>query len=297
VPTERYSRNEALFGAEGQRKIARTRVAIIGLGGLGSHVAQQLAYLGVADYALVDFDVVADSSLNRLVGAIDADVTEETKKVAVAERTIKAVKPDAMVTTLDGKVDAVKAQPLIARADVVFGCLDRDLARLQLADVCARHAKPCFDLASDTGGEGDEMWYGGRVVFCDGTRCLVCLQLLDQEQMARDSMTRDQREADARIYGVERGALVGTGPMVVSINGAVASIAVTEFMVHVTGLRQPAGQLTYLADQQVPPVPRPSRGGLLLLQRPMGKRDDLTSGPEKDRLESPAHVLTSRNAT
>jgi molybdopterin/thiamine biosynthesis adenylyltransferase len=251
VSAERYSRNEALFGAEGQRKIAQTKVAIIGLGGLGSHVAQQLAYLGVAEYTLVDFDIVTESSLNRLVGAIDADVAAQTKKIVVAERTIKAVKPDARVKTFDGKVDAVEVEPLIAEADVVLGCLDRDLPRLRLTDLCARHAKPYFDLASDTGGEEDELWYGGRVVFCDGTRCLVCLQLLDQEQIARDSMTPEQRATDTRIYGVDRGALAGTGPMVVSVNGAVASIAVTEFIAHVTGLREPAGQLTYRGDQQV----------------------------------------------
>ena len=251
MSAERYSRNEALFGAEGQRKIAQTKVMVVGLGGLGSHVAQQLAYLGIGDYALVDPDIVTNSSLNRLVGASDADAAAQPKKIVVAERTIKAVKPDARVTTIDGKVDAVEVEPLIAEADVVFGCLDRDLPRLQLTDLCAQHAKPYFDLASDTGGEEDDLWYGGRVVFCDGTRCLVCLQLLDQEQMAHDSMTPEQRETDARIYGVDRGALAGTGPMVVSVNGAVASIAVTEFMAYVTGLREPAGQLTYYGDKQV----------------------------------------------
>jgi len=58
----------------------------------------------------------------------------------------------------------------------------------------------------------------------------------------------DQREADRRIYGVDRNTLAGTGPAVVSINGVVASLAVTEFMVLVTGLRKPVGQLTYRAD-------------------------------------------------
>jgi molybdopterin/thiamine biosynthesis adenylyltransferase len=251
VPDKRYSRNEALFGAEGQRKINQTKATIVGLGGLGSHVVQQLAYLGIGAYALIDPDIVTDSSLNRLVGAIDADAAAQTKKVVVAERTIKAVKPDATVTTFDGRVNGVDVRPLIAQADVVFGCLDRDLPRLQLTDICARHAKPYFDLASDTGGEGDDLWYGGRVVFCDGTRCLVCLQLLDQEQMTLDSMTPKQRETDARIYGVDRGALAGTGPMVVSVNGAVASIAVTEFMAYVVGIREPSGQLTYYGDKQV----------------------------------------------
>src|SRR5438128_2649149 len=61
----RYSRNEELFGAEGQAKIARTKVTIVGLGGLGSQVGQQLVYLGVRSFALIDFDIVTDSSLNR----------------------------------------------------------------------------------------------------------------------------------------------------------------------------------------------------------------------------------------
>jgi molybdopterin/thiamine biosynthesis adenylyltransferase len=80
MASERYSRNEALFGAAGQRKVAATKVVIIGLGGLGSNVAQELAYLGVSDYGLVDFDVVTDSSLNRVVGAIDADVAASTTR-------------------------------------------------------------------------------------------------------------------------------------------------------------------------------------------------------------------------
>src|SRR5439155_11436020 len=82
----RYSRNKALFGPEGQEKIAATKVTIIGVGGLGSHVAQQLAYLGVETQTPVDFDIVTISSMNRLVGAVDTDVAAKTKKVIVAER-------------------------------------------------------------------------------------------------------------------------------------------------------------------------------------------------------------------
>jgi len=66
--------------------------------------------------------------------------------------------------------------------------------------------------------------------------------------MALDQMDEREREADERIYGVARGALRGPGPSVVSVNGVVASLAVTEFMVYVTGLRAPAAQLTYRAD-------------------------------------------------
>src|SRR4051812_21443155 len=79
--SERYSRNEELFGASGQAAIAARPVAIMGLGGLGAHVAQQLAYLGTEDFLLVDHDHVTTSSMNRLVTADDADVAAATPKV------------------------------------------------------------------------------------------------------------------------------------------------------------------------------------------------------------------------
>jgi molybdopterin-synthase adenylyltransferase len=249
--TERYSRNEALFGAEGQRKIAATNVAIVGLGGLGSHVTQQLSYLGVQAYGLVDYDIVTDSSMNRLIGAVDADVESQTKKIAVAERMIKAINPLATIVPIDAKINTPEAEAAIAAADVVFGCLDRDLPRLKLTELCARYAKPLFDLASDTSGEDEEPWYGGRVVFANGSGCLVCHNLLDQQEIARDSMSPEQRETHDRIYGIELGALVGTGPMVVSVNGVVASLAVTECMALVTGMRAPVAQLIYRGETSV----------------------------------------------
>ena len=53
---ERYDRQVRLFGVDGQHSIASSSVGIVGLGGLGSHVAQQLAHLGVVSYILVDSD-------------------------------------------------------------------------------------------------------------------------------------------------------------------------------------------------------------------------------------------------
>jgi molybdopterin-synthase adenylyltransferase len=248
--SERYSRNEDLFGAAGQVRIANTRIAIAGLGGLGSHVAQQLAYLGVVDYALIDFDVITESSLNRVVWAVPTDIAAATKKITVAERAIMAVQPDARVDALDGRVSDDSARAAISSADVVFGCLDRDLHRLELLEETSRCAKPYFDLATDVIGAGDELAYGGRVVLCDGARCLVCLpELLNQEAIALDRLGPDLHDADRRIYGVDRADLAGTGPAVVSVNGVVASLAVTEFMVMVTELRDPAGQLVYRADR------------------------------------------------
>lgn len=92
---ERYSRQTAVFGEEGQQKIAKTRAVIVGLGGLGSHVAQQLAYLGVKRFALIDGDKVDRTNLNRLVGASEYDLGRE--KVAVLAELVERIQPDVEV--------------------------------------------------------------------------------------------------------------------------------------------------------------------------------------------------------
>lgn len=245
----RYSRNEGLFGKDGQTRIADTAVAVAGTGGLGMHVVQQLAYLGTTRFAGIDADIVTESSLNRLIGATDDDARVGMKKVAIAERLVRAINPVAQFHGHDGKLEEATSYELFREADVIFGCLDEDSARLKLNRIAAELDKPYFDLATDIGDDGE--WWGGHVVLSDGSQCLVCLGVLDLEELARAGMSPEQLDAQDRIYGVNQSALAQTGPMVVSINGVVASIAVTEFMALVTGIRDPKKHLRYRADQQV----------------------------------------------
>lgn len=245
----RYSRQELLFGKEGQRRLQNVRVAVVGVGGLGSHVVQQLAYLGVLAYVLVDGDVVTPSSLNRLIGAVEADAAAGRPKVEVAARVISTVQPGADVHAIASHLEEAEPTQAIADADVVFGCLDDDLARLRLLDRCAEAGRPYVDLASDTGEDDGRPWYGGRVVFSFvGHGCLSCREVLDQRAIARVAMSRQQRDEDDRTYGVAGSALRGTGPSVVSVNGVVASLGVTEFMAWATRLREPWPELTYRGD-------------------------------------------------
>jgi molybdopterin-synthase adenylyltransferase len=245
VSCDRYSRNEGLFGADGQRAIAGTPVAIAGLGGLGSHVAQQLAYLGTRTFVLVDHDHVTDSSMNRLVTADDADVAAATPKVQVARRRILAVNPDADVRTVAAHVDDPVTSNALADAAVAFGCVDNDLTRLQLTRLCSTLAVPLFDLATDVDTTTTPVTFGGRVVCCTGNGCLVCLGVLDPDALTRASLTAEEAVVHERIYGIDRTALNGTGPMVVSINGTVASLAITEFIAFVTGLRPVKRHVAY----------------------------------------------------
>ncbi|MDF0667041.1 MAG: ThiF family adenylyltransferase [Nitrospira sp.] len=247
--TTRYSRNIGLFGESGQARLNALRIAVIGLGGLGSHIVQQTAYLGVRRFILVDDDIVTLTNLNRLIGASEVDVQQKQQKVAVAERLVRLIQPLADILSLATDFREKEARMKVEEADVLFGCVDNDSARLSLTEFASRHRKPYMDLATDTGDDGGQVWYGGRILFAyNGTICLSCASELDQRAMAIESMTPKQHAEDRAIYGVPTDALNGTGPAVVSINGVVASLGVTEFMVWATGLREPKPHIRYRAD-------------------------------------------------
>ncbi len=127
----------------------------------------------------------------------------------------------------------------MVRADCVFGCLDSEGARLILNELCAAYARPYVDLSSDI-IPGDPTEYGGQVcVAWDGQGCLVCYGLLDLAEAQAELAGPETRRDRQAIYGVGADALGHIGPSVVSINGVIASLGVTEFLVAVTGIRPP----------------------------------------------------------
>lgn len=242
----RYSRNVALFGQAGQTRIAASRVAIVGGGGIGSLVAQQLSHLGVGALSVVDPDVVTTSSLNRLVGATPQDAAAASYKAVVAQRMCAAILPEMRIRVVTAPLLDQGAQEAILACTSVMSCLDDDAARLDLIAICCRNGLPFFDLATDTGGSNGSTWYGGRVMFSGaGERCPLCMDLINQSALQRAAMSVEQLEVDATIYGVGRDDLNASGPSVVSLNGVVASLAVTEWMVWTTGLRSPNALVEY----------------------------------------------------
>lgn len=242
---ERYARQLSLFGEEGQRRLQETNVAIVGLGGLGSHVAQQMAYVGVCNFRLIDGDRADPTNLNRLVGATPGDGTQKTPKVEIARRLIHSAAPEVDVETYAGYFTTEGGFDLLHSADVVVGTVDNDASRHFLNQFSQAYRIPYMDLATDVDAETGQ--FGGRLLFSvDGNRCLSCEGLLDQEAISTMLGTEEERTARAKMYGVPKEDLgPGTGPAVVSLNGTVASLAVTELLMHITGYRPPNTYLTY----------------------------------------------------
>lgn len=242
---ERSDRNTRFFGKDGQDRLRAAKVAIIGAGGLGSHVCQQLAYLGVGEIRPIDHEELDVTNLNRYVTAYSDDLIPGSRKVDLCERLILRIDPSIVVQKVHAPLRSAEAFQAIRSADYVFGCLDNEGSRLILTELCSAYARSYFDLATEI-IPGDEPTYGGRVcVTWNGNGCLVCLDELDLQEAQRDLANSAARRDVQAIYGVDAGLLNNKGPSVVSINGVIASLGVTEFMLMATGIREPRKLLTY----------------------------------------------------
>lgn len=244
--SDRYDRNIRLFGEDGQRRLREEKVAVVGVGGLGSPLAQHLALLGVGQIALVDDEELDNTNRNRFIGARHDDPVPGSPKVELVARLIREINPDVMAIPLKCSLITSEAFNAVREADCIFGCFDEDGPRAVLNELCAAYAKPYFDLASDVPEPGI---YGGKVcVAWDGNGCLNCLDELDEDDVRRYLAPEAERAQEAAIYGVPHKALGDTGPSVAPINGVIAALAATEFMVAITGIRQPTRLMKYRGD-------------------------------------------------
>ncbi len=248
---KRFDRQIGLFGREGQMLIRNTNIAVVGVGGIGSHVVQQLAFLGVGRIVLIDPDELEKSNLNRLIGARWDDSIPGIKKVEIAKRMAGSINPEIDVNALPCDLKSKNAFKVIKQSNYTFGCVDNDGSRLILNELCAAFEIPYFDLASDIIPQKDVV-YGGRVfVNIDNKGCLYCYDLISTKEASKYFSSPEKRKDCDAIYGVSENKLNGTGPSVVSIDGMVASLAVTEFMAMVTKLRNPYRLLSYHGHEGV----------------------------------------------
>jgi molybdopterin/thiamine biosynthesis adenylyltransferase len=248
---EIYDRQVRAFGISTQRTISSQKVAIVGAGGTGSHILQQLSYLGVQNIVLIDDDKVDSTSLNRLVGAFPSDVGKWKTKVLA--RAAGIVNPNMTINTKPLKLRSRDALNLLKDVDIIFGCVDNDGARLVLSELSAAYMVPYFDVASEiTMDDGKITEAGGSVsVYLPlETNCLWCSRKIDPNEASFDLATEAEKGERLKrgYFNVPEPA-----PAVVSLNGVVASLAVNEFMALVSGQRLPRSvRYDFLTSKVVP---------------------------------------------
>lgn len=217
MASNRFQR-QSFLGERSEAILSDCRVAIIGLGGGGSHIAQQLAHIGVGTFVIADPDIVEESNLNRLVGATAADIANATLKVDVAERLIRAVNPNANIIAIP---ERWQAKPeLLRECDVIFGCVDHYTGRDELERMARRFLIPYIDIGMDVHRLGKHYLISGQAALSmPGEPCLWCMGLLTEELLTQE----------AANYGQ-----AGDRPQVIWPNGVLASTAVSLFVQVVT---------------------------------------------------------------
>jgi hypothetical protein len=234
ITSERFDRQVRALGPDGQRAISALRVGVIGLGGTGSQVVQQLAHLGVRDYVLVEDDRVEASNLPRLAGATRWDALLRRRKTSIARRTIRRLVPRARVR-VTGPVRRYESLTALAQVDLIIGCVDNDGARFVLSELAAAHLVPYLDIGVGIEGEPGSRSIGGRLAFyLPGEACLVCADELDLAEVSEDLESEELRSIRvARGYANDR----RIEPALMPLNTVLVGGAMMELLAFVTGIR------------------------------------------------------------
>ena len=139
---ERYSRHFMLaqVGEQGQKQLLRSKVLLIGAGGLGSPTALYLAAAGVGTLGIIDSDVVDLSNLQRQILHRTADVGRP--KVDSARDTIQALNPDVKVVPYAERLTVDNIERLLKDYDVIVDGSDNFATRYLVNDACHLAGKP-----------------------------------------------------------------------------------------------------------------------------------------------------------
>ena len=236
-----YDRQIRMFGKAGQEELASCRVAIIGLGGIGSLIAEYLSRLGVGRFCLIDDDCVEESNLSRIVGASSSDAIMGTSKLEVASRLILTANPRAELQLVPEDFAKESAAKAASSCDYLFLAADSMRARLVFNALVHQYLIPGVQLGSkiraDSTGTLVDVMSANRPVR-PGYGCLWCNQLINPNQLAKEAKTEEERKAHA--YGVEE-----PNPSVISLNAISAAHAVNDFLLDYLCLRPETETLYY----------------------------------------------------
>lgn len=246
VNVDRDDRTVRAIGEDGQKQLQKLAVGIVGLGGMGSIVAEQLGHLGVKNFVLVDHDVLDRSNLNRVVGSTPTDVGRP--KVDIAKEMIEAINPDAVAIAHKGSILHSEWGRKLLDCNVVICCTDSHGSRAVLNQLAYQYLIPVLDLGVRIDAPNLQLeTFGGRVqMLSPGLPCLTCQNFLDPSQVRLDLMTEDEIRRDPYVVGAQV-----PQPAVISLNCTVGSLGITMLISYVTQLPMIARQQIYQGEKGV----------------------------------------------
>jgi len=200
----------SVWGESTQQDLARTRVGVVGLGSVGSIVAEALSRTGVQHVALIDHDLIEVRNLDRTLGAYPEDAECKISKVLVSKRLVDRSHTAASFMA-EPVIDSLLGGDGLAHAldcDLLISCVDRPWPRHALNTIAYAHLIPVVD-----GGILARVSEGGKLVHVDwrihtvgpDRACLYCIDALRRSDVALDrDGTLDDPEYIKGLSAAER---------------------------------------------------------------------------------------------
>jgi hypothetical protein len=237
------------LGEAFNRTMKSLRIGVVGAGGTGSPLIQQLGRMGAGHMAIFDPDRVELSNLNRLYGATHEDAVSGVKKIDVARREIERMGLGTQVATFDTWIGAPVCRDALKSMDLIFGCTDDHDGRVLLNRLAYYYLIPVIDLGlalrvAERQGERALECDGRVTVLEPGASCLICRRVVNPVIAAEEALRRtnpeefERRKAEAYVRGEGNPA-----PAVVSFTTSVATMAIEEMIQRLQQFRGPTGAI------------------------------------------------------
>lgn len=225
-----FDRQIRAFGSDGQRSLSSLRVGVVGAGGTGSSVFEQLVRLGVGEILVVDPDIINEdgSNVTRVYGSTLADVGQP--KVLLAERQATRIGFATKVDAVAGTINDEATARMLRDCDVIFGCTDDNRGRVTLGRISTWYLIPIIDMGVKlTSDDGLLRNIEGRVtVIVPGSGCLQCRGRIST--VALQSEVLNPVERALRLEEGYAAGLLDRDPAVIPYTTGVAAYAVSEML-------------------------------------------------------------------
>jgi ThiF family protein len=253
-----YDRQVLIFGSAGQQMLSAAKVAIVGLGGIGSIVNEYLARLGVGEILLIDPDNLEVTNVSRVVGARTEDIpgpggATGTKKVEIAARVAREAQPKIRIEAVNADFSLKPIASKVLDCDYLFLAADSMRARLVFNAIVNQYFIPGVQLGSkvttDQRTGSIEAAFSVIRKVSPGSGCLLCNQLIDASRLAEEWKT-DAEKAD-QMYGTG-----SPNPSVITMNSVSAAHAVNDFLFYYTGIVRADDRPPYLRFDHLSGTPK-----------------------------------------
>lgn len=235
-----FDRQILAFGEHVQKLLSRLHVGIVGAGGTGSAVCEQLVRLGVGRLTICDPQDFEATNINRVYGSRKGD--EGFPKSEIAARSAKDIGIGTKILALTGSVTDLSVAQKLKDCDVIFGCTDDEWGRSVLTRLAVFLMLPVFDMGVEVDSEdGTIKSIRGRVtLLMPMSACMFCRGAVTPNTIAAEILLAtkpeeyEQRKREGYVPG-----LPGNAPAVITFTSSVAAAAVAEMLHRFTGYMGP----------------------------------------------------------